>query len=166
MENNKFDRRTMNIRTGLGLVGIQVDLKVAYLIDKFMKVFNEKGKDLTLDELIDIKFYAEKFFNGDAIEPKMTLEDLKDIAINCETKEESDKVLKLFDKLGIVWDGEPPCNMSGKWEHFQGDTCYTCSEEYGVEYDKISYYKDYGDTIKSAQWFLDNFTPKYNEEVK
>ena len=164
MENNKFDKRTVNIRTGLGLVGISVDLKVAYLVDKFMEAFNEKGKELTLDELTDIKFEAEKFFNSEVARFRVTLDDLKGVAINCKTRQESDEVLKLFDKLGIVWDGVSPCNMSGKWEHLQGDTCYSYSEEYGLEYDEISYYKDYGDTIKSAQWFLENFTPKDKEE--
>ena len=164
MENNKFDKRTMNIRTGLGLVGIQVDLKVAYLVDEFMEAFNGKGSELTLDELTDIKFKAEKFFNSEVARFRVTLDDLKDIAINCKTRQESDEVLKLFDKLGIVWDGESPCNMFGKWECFQGDTCYTYSEEYGLEYDEISDSKNYGDIIKPAQWFLNNFTTKDKEE--
>ena len=164
MENNKFDKRTMNIRTGLGLVGIQVDLKVAYLIDKFMIAFNEEGSGLTLDELTDIKFKAEKFFDSEVAKFRVTLDDLKGVAINCKTRQESDEVLKLFDKLGIVWDGVSPCNMSGKWEHLQGDTCYTCSEEYGVEYDEISYYKSNEFIIKPAKWFLENFTPKDKEE--
>ena len=164
MENNKFDKRTMNIRTGLGLVGIQVDLKVAYLVDEFMEAFNEKGSELTLDELTDIKFKAEKLFNSEFVNPKMTLDDLKGVAINCKTRKESDEVLKLFDKLGVLWDGESPRNLSGKWECLQGDTCYSYSEEYGLEYDEISYYKDHGEIIKSAQWFLDNFTTKDKEE--
>ena len=166
MENNKFDKRTVNIMTGLGLVGIQVDLKVAYLINKFMEAFLVKGKDLTLDELIDIKFKAEKFFNSEVAKFRVTLDDLKGVAINCKTRQESDEVLKLFDKLGVLWDGESPRNMSGKWECLQGDTCYSYSEEYGVEYDKISNYKYYGLNIKPAQWFLENITQKDKEEGK
>ena len=164
MENNKFDKRTMNIRTGLGLVGIQVDLKVAYLVDEFMEAFNEKGSELTLDELTDIKFKAEKFFDSEVAKFRVTLDDLKWVAINCKTRQESDEVLKLFDKLGVLWDGESPRNMSGNWECLQGDMCYSYSEEYGVEYDEISYYKSNEFIIKPAQWFLENFTPKDKEE--
>lgn len=164
MENNKFDKRTMNIRTGLGLVGIPVDLKVAYLIDKFMIAFNEEGSELTLDELTDIKFKAKKFFNSDVARFRVTLDDLKGVAINCKTKEDSDEVLKLFGKLGIEWDGELPIHLSYSWNDFKDNTCYTYREEYGLEYNEISESKNYGDIIKPAQWFLDNFTPKDKEE--
>ena len=166
MENNKFDKRTMNIRTGLGLVGIQVDLKAAYLINKFMKAFLVKGKDLTLDEITDIKFNAEKFFDSDIVKPEMTLDDLKGVAIRCKTKKESDKFLKLVDKLGIEWDGESPCSKKRLkvWYHYGNETCYTIFGVRGFGWCNYNYFKSGEYTFKSAQWFLDNFTPKDKEE--
>lgn len=168
MEKNKFDRRIMNIRTGLGLVGIQVDLKVAYLINKFMIAFNEEGSELTLDELTDIKFKAEKFLNGEVIERKMTLKDLKGIAINCKTRNESDEVLKLLDKLGAKWGLAPTCSERhlSVWNRYKSKTCYIPFGSCGFGYDRIGYFETEGCSIKSARWFIENFTPKDKEEIK
>ena len=166
MENNKFDKRTMNIRTGLGLVGIQVDLKVAYLVDNFMIAFNEEGSELTLDELTDIKFKAEKFFNEEITEREMTLEDLRWVAINCKTRQEADDVTRLFFVLKFPIVGRHLNNDAYifAWDRIGNKMCVTLKECVG--YDKIDFYKEKGYTIKPAQWFLDNFTPKDKEELK
>lgn len=166
MENNKFDKRTMNIRTGLGLVGIQVDLKVAYLINKFMIAFNEEGSELTLDELTDIKFKAEKFFNSEVARFRVTLDDLKGIAINCKTRQEVDDVTRLFFVLKFPTIGRYFNNDAYlfAWDLIGNKMCVTLKECVG--YDKIDLYKENGYTIKPAQWFIDNFTPKDKEETK
>ena len=93
----------------------------------------------------------------------MTIEDLKGIAINCKTKDESDKFLKKADSFGLKWGNRSPYEtiILKNWETFKGKTCYCINDEdFGLGYDDIEYFKERKYTIKSAQWFLYNFTPK------
>ena len=91
-----------------------------------------------------------------------TIEDLRGIVIRCKTKKESNKFLRIIDKLGIEWDGASPCNKErlNAWYQYEDRTCYIIFGISGFGYCNDVYFKSDGYTIKSAKWFFDNFKPK------
>lgn len=84
------------------------------------------------------------------------------IAIRCKTKDESDKFLKLVDKLGIKW-GEIPAGSEfalKQWNLYGDKTCYEYDYFGSISYCDMSYFEEKHYTIKSPKWFFDNFKPK------
>lgn len=87
----------------------------------------------------------------------MKLDDLKGVAINCKTIEQASKCCELASNLGLKWSSEEDYNEKCYWEDYREEMCYDFANG---EYAPVQYYKEDGKEIKSAQWFLDNFTPK------
>lgn len=146
------------LRMGLALVGIKADANTAYLLSKFLEKYNEKGGRFSVDDATDIRIEFEKHINGE--KPKMTLEDLRGVAINCKTRKESDEVLRLFDELGIEWGSTSPCSEChlNIWNRFKSKTCYIPFGYCGFGYERVAYFETEGRDVKSAQWFLGNFS--------
>jgi len=123
---------------------------------------NIKGS-ISLDGVKCTLTFGETSKNEITDKKVMKLDDLKGVVINCKTKKESDRVLTLFDKLGVKWGSTSLCSEShlNIWNGYNGGTCYTLfgyDNKFG--YSDITYFKGKNYVIKSAQWFLDNFTPK------
>ena len=87
----------------------------------------------------------------------MTKEDLRGVAIHCQTKEESQRCCNLAHELG--------------WEYYCGtsylDETQWMDDKYETAYDFARgyrgnrlFYIQKGYEIKSAEWFLDNFKEK------
>ena len=86
----------------------------------------------------------------------MTINDLECIAIHCKTKVQALKCCQLANKLGWKWSSEEDYNEKSYWEDYREEMCYDFANG---EYATVPYYEEDGKEIKSAQWFLDNFTP-------
>ena len=86
----------------------------------------------------------------------MKLDDLKGVAINCKTIEQASKCCELASNLGLKWSSGMSFNEELFWRDYREETCYDFSNG---EYAYASYYIEDGKEIKSAEWFLDNFTP-------
>ena len=84
----------------------------------------------------------------------MEREDLKNVAIYCSTEEEVNKCCELTHKLGWKWsDGKLYCDEKGR-------DVYNCYNFEDGTYCTWQFHLDEGYRIESAQWFLDNFSPK------
>lgn len=161
MNNKNFDTKTKYVKTSLALVGIEVNLETAYVIRKTLEKLEAKGCEFSVGDATNIQNEAEKYFKSLESEEKiMTKEDLKNVAIHCETEEESIKCCELSDSLGWRFMAGNRFIESDVWDDYKKDTCYNF---YSGNYCDIDYYKSEGYTIKSAQWFLNNFTPKTNK---
>lgn len=89
----------------------------------------------------------------------MEIEDLNYIVINCTTRNEAIACCKLADTLGWKWCSEKSYAEQDLWEIYEEKTCYSFSRG---EYCNLEYYEDMGYTVKSSEWFLDNFSIKEN----
>ena len=87
----------------------------------------------------------------------MTINDLEGIAIHCKTKVQALKCCQLANKLGWKLSSGISFNDELFWEDYREEMCYDFANG---EYAPVQYYEEDGKEIKSAQWFLDNFTPK------
>ena len=100
------------------------------------------------------------------MENNSLLEALKNIAINCATFEEAEKVLSLFDTLGMKWWNGTECyhNLYETWHRFEDKTCYVLDGE-KLGCDDLECCKEQDYTVQPAQWFLYEFTPKEDNTV-
>ena len=161
MNNKNFDTKTKYVKTSLALVGIVVNLETAYLIRITLEKLEAKGGGFSVGDATNIQNEAEKYFKSLESEEKiMTKEDLKNFAIHCETEEEAIKCCELADSLGWRFMSGNRFTESDVLDLSKKDICYNF---YSGQYCDIDYYKSEGYTIKSAQWFIDNFTPKTNK---
>ena len=88
----------------------------------------------------------------------MERSDLKNIVIHCTTQTEADECCELAGRLGWRWvSGQSYVDTDNCWHENKDNTVY---DFYNNDYCNILYAITNGYKIKSAQWFLDNFTPK------
>ena len=80
--------------------------------------------------------------------------------IHCPTGELANKICELLNNNGFSWNTGRLYIYDNNWEYYKENTCYLVKKG---KYSDINYYKSEGYTIKSAQWFLNNFTPKTNK---
>lgn len=53
------------------------------------------------------------------------------LAINCETHEQSMKLLKAFDKMGKKWKNESSYLNKDRWPYFKKEICYANTNTFG-----------------------------------
>lgn len=161
MNNKNFDTKTKYVKTSLALVGIVVNLETAYLIRITLEKLESKLGEFSVDDATNIQIEAEKYFKSiESEENVMTLQDLKNIAIHCKTEDEAIKCCYLANLLGLKWWIGGLFTETNNWKHYKECTCYNFL---GGSYDHKEHFKNNGYVIRSAQWFLDNFTPKQNK---
>ena len=89
---------------------------------------------------------------------KLSMVSLSNIAVYCETKEESIACCDLANKLGFKWADGDKFTDKYQWDYFKNKTCYLFFEGFYGYIDDIQKEGKY--TIKSSQWFLENFSKK------
>ena len=88
---------------------------------------------------------------------KLAIEYLRNIAINFKTEKEVEQCCMIADKLGLRWHNGDSYASNGLVGPYNSQTCYNFLEG---TYCYVDFYKKKGYTIKSAQWFIDNFKIK------
>lgn len=88
---------------------------------------------------------------------KLNVESLSNIAVHCEIKEEAIACCDLANKLGLKWADGDKFTDKYQWDYFKNKTCYFFLEGFFGFIDDVQKEGKY--TIKSAQWFIKNFTP-------
>ena len=89
----------------------------------------------------------------------MERKDLNYIVISCTTRNEAIACCELADILGWKWCSGRSYTEQDLWEMYEEKTCYSF---FGGEYCNLEYYESMGYTVKSSEWFLDNFSIKEN----
>ena len=89
----------------------------------------------------------------------MELVNLENVAISCVTAKEAIACCSLASDLGWTWCSGKPYIEKNCWDIYEKTTCYSFANG---EYCDLGFYKDMGYTVKSSEWFLDNFSIKEN----
>ena len=161
MNNKNFDTKTKYVKTSLALVGIVVNLETAYLIRTTLEKLEAEGGEFSVGDAANIQIEAEKYFKSLEGEEKVMIKDyLNYVAIHCKTEDEAIKCCYLANLLGLKWWIGGLFTETNNWKHYKECTCYNFL---GGSYDHKEHFKNNGYVIRSAQWFLDNFTPKQNK---
>ena len=127
--------------------------KISKLMLDLFLIYLEDRKPIVLDYSMLDMHYKLTF---DAKNLNKTKDDLKNIAIWCKTKNQAQKCCDLADRLG--WK-----NIRGG--SFKDDYFYLYEDSTAYDFFKGTqdfehhYWRD-GYKMRTAKWFLDNFTPK------